>query len=100
MDSTARSSWLRQQMTQANIEFYADVPANTQVYLSEPVIGIPQNPVAQSQKPRVLSPLAYRVDHLPNHPSVLWQTLTIRPTERGWLIADFARLPVWTVEDD
>jgi SRSO17 transposase len=96
-----QSFWLRQQLDQAHIEFYADVPANTQVYLSEPVIGLPQNrrgPKAKTAK--VLSPMVYRVDHLPNHPKVLWQTLTIRPTERGWLIADFARLPVWTVQDD
>jgi SRSO17 transposase len=96
-----QSFWLRQQMTQADIEFYADVPANTQVYLSEPVIGIPQNRRGPKAKtPKVLSPLAYRVDNLPHHPSVLWQTLTIRPTERGWLTADFARLPVWTVQAD
>jgi len=45
-------------------------------------------------------PQVYRVDQLRQHPSVLWQTLTPRPTEWGWLIADFARLPVWTVQDD
>lgn len=96
-----QSFWLRQQLDQANIEFYADVPANTQVYLSEPVIGIPHNRRGPKAKtPQVLSPMAYRVDNLPNHPQVLWQTLTIRPTERGWLIADFAHLPVWTVQDD
>lgn len=96
-----QSFWLRQQMDQAHIEFYADVPANTQVYLSEPVIGIPQNKRGPKAKtPKVLSPLVYRVDNLPHHPKVLWHTLTIRPTERGWLTADFARIPVWTVQDD
>jgi len=96
-----QSFWLRQQLDQAHIEFYADVPANTQVYLSEPVIGIPQNRRGpQAKTPKVLSPMAYRVDNLRHHPKVLWQTLTIRPTERGWLIADFARIPVWTVQDD
>jgi SRSO17 transposase len=96
-----QSFWLRQQMAQANIEYYADIPANTKVYLSEPVIGIPQNKRGpKSQQPKVLSPMAYRVENLPLHPSILWRTLTIRPTERGWLTADFARLPVWTVQDD
>ncbi len=96
-----QSFWLRQQLDQAHIEFYADVPANTQVYLNEPVIGIPQNRRGPNAKTRkVLSPMAYRVDNLPQHPNVLWQTLTIRPTERGWLIADFARIPVWTVQED
>lgn len=96
-----RSFWLRQQMEQAGIEFYADVPANTQVYLSEPKIGIPQNKRGpKATEARVLSPRAYRIDDLRLHPSLLWQTLTIRPTERGWLTADFARLAVWTVQDD
>lgn len=96
-----QSFWLRHQLDQAHIEFYADVPANTQVYLSEPVIGIPQNRRGPRAKtPKVLSPMPYRVDNLPHHPKILWQTLTIRPTERGWLIADFARIPVWTVQED
>jgi SRSO17 transposase len=96
-----RSFWLRQKMDQAGIEFYADVPANTQVYLSEPRIGIPQNKRGpKATQPRVLSPQAYRVDDLRVHPSLLWRSLTIRPTERGWLTADFARIPVWTVQDD
>jgi SRSO17 transposase len=100
-----RSFWLRQQMEQAGIEFYADVPANSQVYLSEPKIGIPQNKRGpKATEARVLSPGSplgpYRIDDLRLHPSLLWQTLTIRPTERGWLTADFARLAVWTVQDD
>lgn len=96
-----QSFWLRQQLDQAHIEYYADIPVNTKVYLSEPVIGIPQNKRGpKAKKPRVLSPMAYRVENLPSHPSVIWHTLTIRPTERGWLTADFARLPVWTVQDD
>lgn len=96
-----QSFWLRQQLDQAHIEFYADVPANTKVYLRKPSIGIPQNRRGpKATKAQVLSPQAYRVEQLRQHPSVLWQTLTIRPTERGWLVADFARLPVWTVQED
>lgn len=96
-----QSFQLRQQLDQANIEYYADIPANTKVYLSNPVIGIPQNKRGpKAKKLKVLSPMAYRVENLPSHPSVIWHTLTIRPTERGWLTADFARLPVWTVQDD
>ena len=96
-----RSFELRQKMDQAGIEFYADIPANTQVYLSKPKIGIPQNKRGpKATEPTVLSPQAYRVDNLREQSSVLWHTLTLRPTERGWLIADFARIPVWTVQDD
>ena len=100
-----RSVWLRQKMDQAGIEFYADVPSNTQVYLSEPKIGLPEHKPKHKRgpkatAPRVLSPLSYRIDDLRSHPALLWHSLTIRPTERGWLTADFARIPVWTVQDD
>jgi len=96
-----RSFWLRQQMDQAGIEFYADIPCDTKVYLSEPKIGISQNKHGpKAQKPSVLSPQPYRVDNVRGTASVLWHTLNLRPTERGWLIADFARIPVWTVQDD
>lgn len=91
----------RQQLDQVGIEYYADVHADTRVYLSPPHIGIPQNTRGpKATKRRVLSPDSYRVDALRNHPHTLWHTLTLRPTERGMLIADFARLRVWTVQDD
>ena len=55
-----RSFELRQKMDQAGIEFYADVPANTQVYLSEPKIGIPLNKRGRkAKKQTVLSPQPY-----------------------------------------
>lgn len=60
-----QSFWLRHQLDQAHIEFYADVPANTQVYLSEPVIGLAQNRRGpKATKPSVRTPQAYRVDQL------------------------------------
>jgi len=96
-----RSFELRQKMDQAGIEFYADIPANTQVYLREPKIGIAQNkrgPKATTSS--VLSPQPHRVDSLRAHSTLLWHTLTLRPSARGWLTAAFARIPVWTVQDD
>lgn len=96
-----RSFWFRSQLAAADIEYYADVPINTKVYLSQPEIGIPTNNRGRkATNPRVLSPRAYRVDQLRQHPSLLWQTVTLRPSERGMLTADFARLRVWTVQDD
>ncbi len=86
-----RSFWLRSQLAAAHIEYYADIPANTQVYLSQPEIGIPTHKRGRkATKPHVLSQRAYRVDHLCQHPSLLWQTVTLRPSERGSLTADFA----------
>jgi SRSO17 transposase len=104
-----RSTWLRDQMTAAGLEYYADVPADTKVYLQPPVIGIPQNKRGKkAEKQRVLSPRAVRVDSLRLDVSsptrhdhdMIWHTITLRPSERGMLQADFARCRVWTVRDD
>ena len=96
-----RSAWLRDQMAAAGLEYYADVPADTKVYLQPPVIGIPQNKRGKkAQKRRVLSPRAVRVDSLRHAPDMIWHTITLRPSERGRLQADFARCRVWTVRDD
>jgi SRSO17 transposase len=96
-----RNPWLRDQVASVGLEYYADVPANTLVYLQPPVIGIPNNKRGpKAQKRRVLSPRAVRVDSLRHDPPLLWQTITLRPSERGFLRADFARRRVWTVRDD
>lgn len=96
-----RSAWLRDQLTAAGLEYYADVPVDTKVYLARPVIGIPQNKRGpKAKKQRVLSPKGIRVDRLRHDPDTLWQTITLRPSERGFLRADFARRRVWTVRDD
>jgi hypothetical protein len=48
----------------------------------------------------VLSPTAYRVDKVRDLTDTLWQTLTIRATQRGHLTAAFAARRVWTVWQD
>lgn len=96
-----RSFAFRQQLNDAKLEYYADIPADTRVYLSTPEIGIPQNQGGrQAKKPRVLGQRSLRVDQVRELPSLLWQRLNLRPTERGFLIAEFARMRVWTVHDD
>ena len=88
-------------MASEGIEYYADVPANTRVYLSKPQIGIPDNKKGRKAKNRrVLSTTAHRVDRLRDHPDTLWKRVELRPSERGILSADFAALQVWTVRDD
>lgn len=96
-----RSTWLRDQLDEANIEYYADIPANTRVYLDEPHIGIPQNKRGkQATQARVLSPKAYRVDQLRQHDTTHWQTVEVRASERGFVRHEFAVQRVWTVGDD
>jgi SRSO17 transposase len=96
-----RNSWLRDQLSTADLEYYADTPVNTKVYLEPPVIGVPRNKRGpKAKKKRVLSPKAVRVDRLRHDPDTIWHAITLRPSERGYLKADFARRRVWTVRDD
>lgn len=96
-----QSVWLRDKFDEANIEYYADVPANTRVYLDEPQIGVPQNKRGKkATQLRVLSPKAYRVDHLRQHDTTHWQTVEVRASERGFVRHEFAVQRVWTVGDD
>lgn len=92
---------LRDQCRAAQIEYYADVRSNTQVYLSPPEVVRPAN--QQGKLPahhRILSPWTVTVKDIAQDPNTLWQRLVLRPDERGFLEADFARCPVWMVRDD
>ncbi len=96
-----RSAWLRDQLTAIGLEYYADVPADTKVYLEPAVIGVPQNKRGpKAKKQRVLAPKGMRVDRVRHNSDLLWHTVTLRPSERGHLRADFARRRIWTVRDD
>lgn len=96
-----RDTELRDRLATAHIPYYADVPANTQVYLSEPQIGLPDHHRGRkAEHQRVLSPKSLRVDAVRRSPTTPWQTVELRPCERGLLVADFAVIPVWTVRDD
>lgn len=96
-----QSTWLRDTLDQEHIEYYADVPANSQVYLSEPQRGIPQNKRGKKAKQeRVLAPNAYRVDQLRHHVDTRWQPVEVRTSERGFVRHEFAVHRVWTVGDD
>ena len=96
-----RDSKFRDQLADEGIEYYADVPCSTRVYLEKPQIGVPTNKYGKSAtKKQVLSPKPIRVDKLRTHPDTLWQTIKLRTSERGMLIADFAFIPIWTVRED
>ena len=92
---------LRDQCRAAQIEYYADVRCNTQIYLSPPEVVRPPNQQGKLPKQhRILSPWTVTVKEIAQDPNTLWQRLVLRPDERGFLEADFARCPVWMVRDD
>jgi len=96
-----QSTWLRDTLDQAHIEYYADVPANTRVYLSQPQLGIPPHTRGKkANQARVLSPKPQRVDQLRQHVDTHWQIVEVRASERGVVRHEFAVHRVWIVRDD
>lgn len=95
-----RSGWFRDELAAEEIEYYADVPENTFVYLSEPQVAWPLTKRGkEAKKPRITG-TRYHVQDLRDHPETVWYELTLRPNERGFLTAAFARRRVWTVRPD
>jgi SRSO17 transposase len=92
-----RSRQLRAQLEAAGIEYYADVPADTQVYLCQPRFSYPKTKRGKPAKRPTLTGRPYEVRTIAGSQYLQWQRLTLRPSEQGYLTAEFARLPVWTV---
>jgi SRSO17 transposase len=95
-----RKGWLRDEFDQLRLEYYADVPANTQVYLKPPVVRPKLTKKGKPTKRLEIRGRTYEVKQLKNDPQTTFLTLTLRPNERGMLVADFARRRVWSVRDD
>jgi SRSO17 transposase len=79
----------------------ADVPADTEVYLIKPVVGVPPREEPQRgrpySKPRVLSAeKPVEVRELAARPDTVWTRVTVRKTERGELKDQFSARRVWT----
>ena len=99
MDSLyGRNEALRQQLHHAQIEYYGDVPANTQVYLQQPQIVYPltKKRGVPSKNP-VIAGDPYEVQAVGQQSTLAWETIRVRPNERGFLEAQFARCRVWVV---
>jgi SRSO17 transposase len=100
-DVYGRSGWLRHQLDTAHVLYLADVPAATQVYLKQPILGVP---VARGRHGRVptrvqvvngVKPLDVR--QVGQRADTLFQRYRVRDTERGVLEEPFAVRQVWTL---
>jgi SRSO17 transposase len=98
-----RDGQFRAELEALGVVYAAQVPADTQVYLSEPVVGVPQNKRGRPASRLVVLSAdepqdePQEVRELAQSPQTLWQQMTVRHTERGLLQADFAVMGVWTV---
>jgi len=99
-DLYGRNTALRRRLDQAGIEYYGDIPANTLVYLEPPQIQYPLTKRGKpSKNPVIVGGKRCEVRELLHNPDLAWQTITLRPNERGNLRAKFARRRVWLVSD-
>jgi len=96
-----RNSQFRADLAAENVQYAAQVPADTLVYLSEPRVGLPPKRGKRGRRRTRLRVLSgqrpQEVRALAQHAQTAWQRVQVRLTERGWLTADFAVQRVWTV---
>src|SRR3989442_2615735 len=96
-----RDSQFRADLAADHVQYAAQVPADTLVYLSEPCVGIPPKRGTRGRPRTRLQVLRGQGPHevraLAQHPQTTWQQVQGRHTARGRLTADFAVRRVWTV---
>jgi SRSO17 transposase len=100
-DLYGRSQWLRHQLRGAKVVYLADVPADTQVYLTPPVLGLPVPRGRKGRPPthlRVLNGVGpVEVRHVGGRADTTFRRFQVRDTERGVLEDRFAVRQGWTV---
>jgi SRSO17 transposase len=98
--------WLLEALCHEGICYMADIPADTRIF-----VHCPQTQVPQSKPGRGRPPTQERVVDGAEKPIEVrafaqtlkesdWTRLSIRETERGWLMADFAAFRVWHSVDN
>lgn len=94
-DLYGRNSVLREQLQEAGIEYYGDIPKDTLLYLDEPKITYPLTKRGKPSKNSKVEGEHCQAQALLS--DLEFQNIRLRPNERGYLQADFARCRVWLV---
>ena len=102
-DLYGKSRVFRAGLDAAQIQYAAEVPSDTQVYLQCPQVGVPRRRHTHGKPP---TRLKVRSRHVPHEVRALarsgltsWERVAVRHTERGELIADFAVRLVWSLTE-
>lgn len=102
-DLYGRSQWLRHRLRVAEVVYLADVPADTQVYLRQPVVGVPVARGRTGRPPtqrRVLNGVTpVEVGQVAGRADTTFRHVQVRDTERGVLEDAFAVCQVWTLHE-
>jgi SRSO17 transposase len=98
--------WLLRELESDGITYMAEIPSDTRIFLTSPNTEIPKRKGNRGRHPSKrklvegeVPPIQVRhfADSLDDSE---WTTLTVRKTERGWLIADFCAFRVWHSVDN
>lgn len=100
MDSLyGRSFSLRHRLQSENIEYYADIPANTRVFLEKPIVIFKKKKNGEAYKNATIIGSSFEVRYLTDHENQESEHLRLRPSERGYIEDRFSRMEVWTEKD-
>ena len=99
-----RDGQFRADLKAEGVIYIADIPEDTQVYLEEPVVGIPETPPGKRGRPfsqrRVLNDVRpVPVRQLVSLSDTVWHRVAVRHTERGLLTYRCTARRVWTVTE-
>jgi len=98
--------WLLKKLDSLGLCYMAEIPSNTRIFLTPPKTEIPHRKGHRGRHPtkeklKQGEAPAIQVRHFADSlDQSQWTTLTVRKTERGWLIADFAAFRVWHSVDN
>jgi len=100
-----RDSHFRAELEAEDLTYVLDVPTTTPVYLTKPVVDVPETPPGKLgrpfSRPQVLSDeQPVEVRRLLAQPDFTLQPVELRHTERGLLIYHCAARQIWTVTDE
>jgi SRSO17 transposase len=103
-DLYGRNRAFRAALDAEQVQYAAEVPADTLVYRQPPRVGLPQRRHRRGPKPTRLRVLSRHqpcpVRDLVRSRQTVWQRVQVRHTERGLLEADFAVTRVWTLTEE
>jgi len=95
-----RSHWLRRKASGLKLTYMADVPGDEQVYLNEPVVGVPERKPGKGRTPTRRCVLSeerpVEVRRLGQAPETEWRRVRVRVAERGYIEDEFSARLVWT----
>ncbi len=74
-----RKGWFRDQLDLLDVEYYADIPKNTRVYLEKPHVHYPLTKRGKPAKQPEILGIPSLVKELIDHFQTEWQTFVLRP---------------------